>query len=365
MSHNNLSEHCIYLNSKQTWKLNDFELAINFSNLNRENLRQIYEFKNKKSITPEEEAEVMGGSKIKFDLDLIYKQSPHSIDAYGWAMLVINLLPTNNQPKGLYNNSYSAIDHTLDGLDSGEYVDQLELFLSKDPSLRPTLKFALGMRLFSGMTNNLTDNSIDSRSNDKESQDNSDQFDIFKISNLDELDENFNALTDFLGESIQNEKKKRKSSNPFINEKLIDFFLSPFMFFSSQFRAKILPSILIPRENLSETKNFKFNANNFYFLFYKNFLKNEQKINIDLKNGGKEDDENMSWVPEPFLDSDKYKAFVLPRILNLFSIHSAQIRIGILQYFPFYVSQINDMDTLQYDILPEVNLKNNYFTNKH
>ena len=59
---------------------------------------------------------------------------------------------------------------------------------------------------------------------------------------------------------------------------------------------------------------------------------------------------------EPFMDLDKYKAFVLPRIINLFSMHSTQIRLVLLEYFPFYITLVNDSDTLRYEILPEVRI---------
>lgn len=70
ISHNNISESSIYLNSKQTWKLSDFELALSFSDLNTTNLKSIHEFKSKNSITPEEE-----GNLFKIDLDQVYKKS--------------------------------------------------------------------------------------------------------------------------------------------------------------------------------------------------------------------------------------------------------------------------------------------------
>lgn len=102
MSHNNLSESCIYLNSKQVWKLNDFELALSFSKLNKESLREIYEFKQKNSITPEEESnfkDPSGQGVNKIDLNQVYQESPHAIDAYGWALTILNLLPSNKQIK--------------------------------------------------------------------------------------------------------------------------------------------------------------------------------------------------------------------------------------------------------------------------
>jgi hypothetical protein len=57
ISHNNVNEHSVYLNGKQVWKLSDFELALSFHDLTKENLRQIFEFRHKDSLTPEEVAE--------------------------------------------------------------------------------------------------------------------------------------------------------------------------------------------------------------------------------------------------------------------------------------------------------------------
>jgi hypothetical protein len=66
------------LNSKQAWKLNNFELAIPFSCLSKQTLTQIYDSKNKNSITPEEESTALNEPN-KLDIDLVYKKSPHSI----------------------------------------------------------------------------------------------------------------------------------------------------------------------------------------------------------------------------------------------------------------------------------------------
>lgn len=57
ISHNNVNENSVYLNGKQVWKLSDFELALAFTDLNKENLRQLFEFRHKESLTPEEISE--------------------------------------------------------------------------------------------------------------------------------------------------------------------------------------------------------------------------------------------------------------------------------------------------------------------
>lgn len=115
MSHNNLTESCIYVNCKQVWKLNDFELALSFDKLNAENLRDIYEFKQKNAITPEEEANFKNNiSANKFDLNNVYKQAPHSIDAYGWALTILNILPSNKIKsfKSFFGDDSSSINNS-------------------------------------------------------------------------------------------------------------------------------------------------------------------------------------------------------------------------------------------------------------
>ena len=95
MSHNNLSESSIYVNCKQAWKLNDFELALSFSELTNENLKEIYEFKHRNAVTPEEEANYKNSAN-KLELNKVFQAAPHSIDAYGWALTILNLLPSFN-----------------------------------------------------------------------------------------------------------------------------------------------------------------------------------------------------------------------------------------------------------------------------
>lgn len=98
-SHNNLSESCIYVNCKQVWKLNDFELALGFSHLTKDNLREIYELKQKNAITPEEEINFKEPNQTKLDLNKLYQEAPHSIDAYGWAITILNLLSNSSKKK--------------------------------------------------------------------------------------------------------------------------------------------------------------------------------------------------------------------------------------------------------------------------
>lgn len=291
LSHNNINESCIYLNSKQSWKLNNFELAIPFSTLNKQSLNQILEFKNKNSITPEEEEKEQDNNFVKkYDLDLVYKTSPHAIDSYGWGMFILNVLT----PDG--NNSE---------------LGDLENFLNKDPRLRPPFSEALNLKLFE----------LNKPSNDKSILSKTSTFDPFQIRNLDELEANYEDLMNYLV----------NLNETLINENLIDLLLSPFMFFSLKVRKQIFPSLFIPKNEASNSV-----IDDFY---YYSIGLNKEREKLKLK---------------PFLTVNNYKAFVIPKLLVLFSIHSTQIRLGLLEFFPFYVQLINDNDTLKYEILPEL-----------
>lgn len=279
MSHNNINESCIYLNSKQLWKLNNFELSLHFSSMNKNTLKQIYDLKHKNSVTPEEE-----DPTSKYDIDTLCKSYPHIIDAYGWAMCILNILP--NDSNGL---------------------EQLELFLSKDPVQRPDFQHALNLKIFDF---------------NKPASISRKSFNPYTIFNLDDLEVNFNNLIDYLSSLPGDE---------FANEKLIDFLLSPFMFFSQKVKQQIFPSLFIPNDVASHSL-----IDNFYF-----YSLNKQKQIDDL-------------VLKPFLNLNNYKAFVIPRVLTLFSMRSTHIRLVLLEYFPFYVTQINDNDTLRYEVLPEL-----------
>jgi SCY1-like protein 3 len=291
LSHNNINESCIYLNSKQSWKLNNFELAIPFSTLNKQSLNQILEFKNKNSITPEEEEKEQDNNFVKkYDLDLVYKTSPHAIDSYGWGMFILNVL-------------------TPDG--SNSELGDLENFLNKDPRLRPTFSEALNLKLFE----------LNKPSNDKSILSKTSTFDPFQIRNLDELEANYEDLMNYLV----------NLNETLINENLINLLLSPFMFFSLKVRKQIFPSLFIPKNEASNSV-----INDFY---YYSIGLNKEREKLKLKS---------------FLTVNNYKAFVIPKLLVLFSIHSTQIRLGLLEFFPFYVQLINDNDTLKYEILPEL-----------
>jgi hypothetical protein len=95
------------------------------------------------------------------------------------------------------------------------------------------------------------------------------------------------------------------------------------MFFSDKVRKTIFPSLLIPKDVSSSS---------IIDSFYSYSLNLSKETNCKLK---------------PFLSLNNYKAFIIPRVLTLFSIHSTQIRIGLLEFFPFYAPHINDNDTLK------------------
>lgn len=364
ISHNNINESCIYLNSKQTWKLSDFELALSFAELSKQNLKSIYEFKSKNSITPEEEELELSlsNSRTKIDLDLVLKQSPHSIDSYGWAMLLIQLLPSyhsENHDKSIEDiRSTNSSSNIIDNLHENEdyCLEQLENYLNKDPMRRPSLKSALNLSLFDlckDMSLSESSSSLPNLTNNHLNEDNSLIFDPFKMENLNELEQNTSKLVDYLNNLIRNEtelkKLKKKSTNLFLNEKLIDFLLKPIMFFSGKIKTSVFPSVFIPKEEFNKNLN-KSDFRNKFFINQFHFLENNQKTD----NSDTIDENEKSIFLSPFIDLDKYKAFVLPRILSLFSMRSTQIRLVLLEYFPFYISLINDQDTLKYEILPEV-----------
>jgi hypothetical protein len=423
ISHNNINTSCIYLNTKQVWKLNDFELALNFADLNRENLRAIYEFKNKNAVTPEEELSIIrfsstnglsggggGSSANKYDLDVVYKEHPHAIDSYAWAMLVFNLITapvdtatagTGVTNDGKNNTIFYHMQHKQSSLsitsiiDNEEHEDkycleELEKFLNKDPALRPTFSYALNMNLFD-LYNNSTANSMNSSFNEylncnetttaaaiaeavapgtvQNINGTTAHFDPFKIDNLDALEANWSKLVNYLMNLTQSEStssssstatspaktaaapgllSQKKTREHLLNEKLVDLLLSPFMFFSEKVTKNIFPSVFIPKGELRINNKRSFD-------YLKNFmLSNGSDAVAATATAAANENTNGHRHLEPFMDLSKYKVFVLPRILNLFSMHSTQIRLVLLEYFPFYITLVNDLDTLKYEILPEV-----------
>ena len=181
---------------------------------------------------------------------------------------------------------------------------------------RPTLQDALEIHIFDLYNTNI--NSIESE--------------LFKIENLNDLDANFPQIINYLAEK------------QLVNEKLIDFLLKPFMFFSPKVREQIFPFLFIPKQYFCMEKTmFQQSVDSFYYSIYQNFLKNK------ISHSAYKTKDTI----EPFIEMSKYRTFVIPRILNLMTMHSTQIRLVLLEYFPFYVNEIDDVDTLQFEILPE------------
>ena len=196
------------------------------------------------------------------------------------------------------------------------------MYLSTDPRERPSLSSALEIKLFDLYKTNTDENSSEAQ--------------LFKIDNLEDLEKNFTKLMEYL-EHVE---------PSMVNEKLIDFLLAPFMFFSERVRKQIFPLLFIPKEFYIGEENFqsKIDFKNFYFSIFQKFvgdkcIENEMTMGISI---------------EPFMDLVKYKTFVIPRVLNLMTMHSTQIRLVLLEYFPFYISYVNDNESLHYEILPEV-----------
>ena len=194
--------------------------------------------------------------------------------------------------------------------------------MSTNPTERPTLKNALDINLFSSYKTNVDENSVENQ--------------LFKIDNLEDLEKNFTVLLNYCANLTAEQ----------VNEKLIDFLLTPFMFFSERMRKELFPLLFIPKELYVGEEQFqtKIDFTNFYFSVYQNYItgkcmRNEMTMGISI---------------EPFMDLNKYRTFVIPRILNLLTMHSTQIRLVLLEYFPFYIGHINDNQSLHYEILPEL-----------
>ena len=116
------------------------------------------------------------------------------------------------------------------------------------------------------------------------------------------------------------------------------------MFFSGRVLNEIFSLLFIPKPFYVAEENFqnKIDFQNLYFSVYQNFVGNKCMHN----------EMTMAVSFEPFMELEKYKTFVIPRILNLMTMHSTQIRLLLLEYFQFFIGQINDNDSLHYETLP-------------
>jgi len=255
------------------------------------------------------------------DLDKVYEQAPHAIDAYGWALTILNLLPNSNQIKS-FKTFFGDESNTASRVNDQQ---QLEFYLSTEPTERPTLQCALKIKLFDMYRTN-PDTSLDS----------SVLTHLLTIDNLEDLEKNVDKLVEYLSQL----------SPDMVNEKLVELLLEPFMFFSERVRKEVLPLVLIPKEIYVGEEDFRsrIDFSNFYYSVYTDFvggkcMRNEMTMGVSIA---------------PFMDMSKYKTFVIPRVLGLMSMHSVQIRLVLLEYFPFYVGLINDDESLRYEVLPEM-----------
>lgn len=282
ISHNNINENSLCLNSKLSWKLSSFEYSIEFNDLTISSFNRIKENKSKFCILPEESDQQL--------LSTIFSSTRyyHTIDAYCWALMICNLI---NKHEFNLNN----IMHDY---------ETFKCFLDADPTRRPNLEQGLQLSIFTKSENKQESILIDKNN-------------LLKYTDDDpNLDRYLNDLIDFLNESIFNDS---------ITEATVDFLLSPYMFFLSKARQDILPFVLIPSNNTHKIQ------------------RNRDKC---LKNS--------------ILNDDKYKTYVLPRVLNLFSLRILQIRLVLLEYFKYYICFINNQDILKYELLPEVCLTLNF-----
>ena len=298
MSHNNICEKNLIINTKFIWKLNGFELSLSNLNMKKENLLKIKPFK-KGNLTPEEESE---------KLDHVEKSYQYTIDVYSWALMFNELLNSHN-----YVNNENN--------DSNDYK-YLKECLDTSPQNRPKIDAALDMNFFKSSklltTNNNSSNTIVEQQNKERTNLLDEQLAFINEFNANEkYNQKDNEYTDKLINYIKDLTAKLERNEQayeyLVNENFINFILQPFMFFSEKIRRVVLPTILTPK-----------------------FANNCNDMAI-----------------RPFINENKYTAYVLPHILSLFLLKILNIRLVLLDYFKYFVYFIKNNDTLRYEILPE------------
>jgi serine/threonine protein kinase len=282
LSHNNICEKNLFINTKCIWKLNGFELSSSFSNTKKDFILKIKPFK-KNNLSPEEETE---------NLDHLDKGHNYTLDVYSWAIMFNELLSR----RIIDENDCSYLKNCLDS----------------NPTRRPRIDSALNLNLFKSsklITSNQNEKNqeqmqlIDEQlkliaefnSNEKFNQENE---------SIDKLVVYIRDLSDKLDHNEQNYEF-------LVNENFINFLLQPIMFFSEKIRQNILPSILIPKT----ATNGKMSCS--------------------------------------FINENKYTAYVVPHILNLFLLKILNVRLVLLDYFHYFIYFIKNNDALRYEILPE------------
>ena len=286
ISHNNICESNIYINTMMTWKLGGMELSADFSELTVDKFRKLKRLKSADCILPEEES---SDSQERLSLLFASRSHLHAIDAYCWALMLSNML--------------SSCAGELNG------DANFEKFLSLDPTERPQMSVALTLSMFKPSR---SDNTAEKSRN------------LFTLSNLFRFKSD-TEIDAFLQQVVNEFFELIASGNDeFIDEKMIEFLLSPYMFFFDRMREQVLPLILTPKSHVA-TKVGK---------------------NLTLTQSAS--------AAKIFIGDEKYKTYVLPRVLNLFRMRSFVIRATLLEYFHAYLPFIQNLDALRYEILPEV-----------
>ncbi|CAF1183150.1 unnamed protein product [Adineta steineri] len=257
ISHNNVCLISLYISLNGIWKLGNFECACRYDNLNKKYLSNLKIIRSEECITPEED------EKNTTELN---RQEIYAIDMYGYGVLIRNLVSIIN------------IDDSLKSL-----LNDLQVSLTEeDPQLRPTWSSLLQTQLF--------------------------QIDYIKATELldrlptvedSELPTVVNSLSTYL-DNLHAE---------YFNELLIRRLFVPFMFLCSSTRLKIIPRIIIPKND---------------------------------------DTNHNSWI-----SIDKYRTYVIPILVDLFSYHVTCIRETLLEHFDSYW-QLIDRTILINTILPQL-----------
>ncbi|CAF2170506.1 unnamed protein product [Rotaria magnacalcarata] len=255
ISHNNICLLSIYISLNGTWKLGNFECACRYDNINKKFLSSLKMIRSDECIAPEEDEK----NSTEFDNEKIY-----AIDIYAFGTLIHNLMTIVN------------IDDSLKSV-----LNDLQTSLTEeDPQSRPTWSMLLKTQLF--------------------------QIDYIKaielLDRLPAIDESdLSNVVDSLSTYLNNLDAE------YFNDLLIRRLCLPFMFLCSSTRLKIIPRIIIPK-----------------------------------------DDNNNSWI-----SIDKYRTYVIPVIVDLYSYHVTCIRETLLENFKSYW-QLIDKTILTNLILPQL-----------
>jgi hypothetical protein len=292
LSHNNICEKNIYINTKFIWKLNGFDLSLSFQNMTKDNLIKIKPFK-KSNLTPEEETEQFGHFEVKSFF--------HSIDVYCWAIMFNELLNSHSYLNNSDASDYKYLKECLDvvAVNRPKIDGALELSLFKLskllPNDHPQQHFEHNKELLNEQLALINEFSLNENYSELEN-------------------ESVDKLISYIEDLARKLECEEHTYDFLINENFINFLLQPFMFFSDKIRKFILPAILVARSS-----------------------------------GGAVVGSEI----QPFINENKYVAYVLPRILSLFLLKILCVRLVLLDYFQYFIYFIRNNDTLRFEILPE------------